>query len=58
MKDQRLSAHIWTAIEAQARVAAEAMSNHEYNRLGDMNVEEYNKIELSRLRLLIEQLEK
>lgn len=57
MKDRALSAHIWSAIEAQAKTAAASIKNIDKGYIEDGDIEKVNEFELKRLRILVRQLE-
>lgn len=57
MKNKRFSAHIWRAIESQAKAVADSMSAGDFSALDYRSWELVNEFELNRLRLLIQQLE-
>lgn len=57
MKNRALSAHIWSAIEAQAKTTAANINNSDSGYIKDADIEKVNEFELKRLRILIRQLE-
>lgn len=57
MKDRAFSAHIWSAIEAQAKTAAASIKNIDKGYIKEGEIEKVNEFELKRLRILVRELE-